>query len=113
MENIVDFNESIVKHFVSTLRPEDLEMRNKIDFGYLYENNTFILFEVRPSWINPTEKIQSSFAKFKFVKTQHLWKLYWKLGNGKWTTYGPLEETKDLFKILEEIKNDPYNCFFG
>lgn len=113
MKEIVDFNESIVKQFVDTFRPEDLEMRKEIDYGYLYENNTFELFEVRPSWMNPKEKIRVSFAKFKFVKTQQVWKLYWKLGNGKWTTYGPLEETKDLLRIFDEIKNDPYNCFFG
>ncbi len=113
MKEIIDFNERIVKQFVEALRPEDIEMRKKIDFGYSYQNNAFELFEVRPSWSNPNEKIKGYFAKFKFVKTQQVWKLYWRLSNGKWTTYGPLEETKDLFEVFEEIKKDPYNCFFG
>ncbi|MDM1533696.1 DUF3024 domain-containing protein [Myroides marinus] len=113
MGKIVDFDEERIKQFVESLRSDDPEIRKKLDNDFDKEGNTYILLEVRPDWMDPSIIRRHPFAKFKFIGTQKIWKLYWLRANGKWQLYDPLLEIKDLDQIFEEIKKDPYGCFFG
>lgn len=102
-----------LRNFVEPLRPADEEMRKQLDFGYSWDGQSALLFEIRPQWNDPTKILELPFAKLRFVKSSKIWKLYWMRGSGKWEAYGPLPESTDLHKLLTEIKNDAYGFFFG
>lgn len=113
MSEVINFYEGRVKQFVNSLRSDDSEMRKLLDNDYDRDNNTYILVEVRPDWTDPMIIRRHPFAKFKYVVSQNVWKLYWLRASGKWEGYTDLLETNDLDEIFTEIKNDPYGCFFG
>jgi hypothetical protein len=109
----IDINESTIKKYVTSLRPESIEIRKQLDFGYSYDGKTVILFEIRPVWKDP-EKIQhSDFAKIRYYKSRKEWNLYWMRASGKWQLYEPFPTSTHLGKIIEIIKEDDYGCFYG
>lgn len=84
---VVDINEHIIKKYVESLRPDNPEIRKKLDFGYSYDGGVVILYEVRPVW-NDAKKIQQiEFAKIQYIKLKQLWNLYWmrRAENGSFT----------------------------
>ena len=52
-------------------------------------------------------------AKLTYVKTENIWKLYWKRANDKWVIYEPKGSAKDLGTLVKEIDKDSHGCFFG
>jgi hypothetical protein len=109
----IDINESTIKKYVTSLRPESIEIRKQLDFGYSYDGKTVILFEIRPVWKDP-EKIQHlDFAKIRYYKSRKEWNLYWMRASGKWQLYEPFPTSTHLGKIIEIIKEDDYGCFYG
>lgn len=109
----IDINEVIVKNFIETLRPEDLEIRKELDFGYFYDGKSFEIFEIRPRWDKPEEKMNNSFAKFKYVKSKNKWKLYWMRGNLKWDLYEEFPSNVTLENVLKIMNEDKHGCFYG
>jgi len=112
-ENIIDLNETIIKNFVKSIRPESAEIRAQIDFGYSYDGKITVIYEIRPLWDKPSEKQNIPFAKIRFHKSKKVWMLYWMRGSGKWELYEPFSESTYLDKIIEVIKADKHACFFG
>lgn len=112
-KKIIDINEAIIKNFVESIRPEDLEVREQVDVGYSYDGKTFLLFEVRPVWNDPKVKEEYEFAKIRYYKTREEWTLYWMRASGKWELYEPFPESAYLDKIIEKIEEDALGCFFG
>ncbi|MFB1021883.1 MAG: DUF3024 domain-containing protein [Vicingaceae bacterium] len=109
----IDLNEATLKSYVEAIRPNDLEIRQKLDFGYSYDGQIALLFTIRPDWRNP-EKIQNSeFAKIRYYKTQRIWKLYWMRATGKWELYEPSPQSTHLEKLLDIVKEDKHHCFHG
>ena len=109
----IHINEVYLKQFVESLRPSDVEIRKELDFGYTWEKNTAILFNLRPFWKDPSRIIQSEFAKIRYTKSTDTWSLYWMRASGKWESYEPHPTAKNLQELLTIIKADEYNCFFG
>lgn len=109
----IDINESTIKKYVESLRPENLEIRAQLDFGYSYDGKIFILYEIRPVWNNPKEIQHIEFAKIRFYTSRHEWNLYWMRASGKWELYEPFPNSTHLGKIIEIIKEDKLGCFFG
>lgn len=109
----VDINESLISQYIESIRPEDPEIRKQLDMGYSYKNQLFVLFEIRPDWLNPDKKEQIDFAKIRYYKTQKIWKLYWARASGKWELYEPYPEASHLSQLIEVIKKDSHGCFFG
>ncbi len=109
----IDINESTIKKFVESLRPENLEIREQLDIGYSYDGKVVILFEIRPAWNNKKKKHQIDFAKIRHYKSRKEWNLYWMRASGKWEIYEPFPESTRLKKIIETIKEDKHGCFFG
>lgn len=102
-----------LKSFVDAKRPKDEEVRKQLDFGYSWDGQTVLLFEIRPQWNDPTNILELPFAKLRFVKASKIWKLYWMRGSGKWEAYEPKPESANLQLLLDEIDHDGYGCFFG
>jgi hypothetical protein len=110
---VIDINESTIKKYVESIRPEDSEIRTQLDFGYSYDGKITEIYEIRPLWNNPTETQNSPFAKIRFYKSKQLWSLYWMRASGKWELYEPFPESTYLNKIIEVIREDKHCCFFG
>ncbi|MFD1771581.1 DUF3024 domain-containing protein [Sphingobacterium suaedae] len=102
-----------LRSFIESLRPADEETRKQLDFGYFWDGQIALLFKISPQWNDPTNILELPFAKLRFVKSSKIWKLYWMRGSGKWEAYEPEPENADVHKLLTEIKNDTYGCFFG
>ncbi len=111
--NAIDINESTIKKFIESLRPEDPEIRKELDFGYSYDGKIAILYEIRPFWDDPKEIQNIEFAKIRFYKSRKEWNLYWMRASGKWELYEPFSKSTHLAKIIKVIKEDNYGCFFG
>lgn len=113
-EKTININYFKVESYIESKRPP-IEIRSKLDLGFSFEKNTFELFEVRPIWNSPDENDYQKlpFAKFRYVKTQNVWKLYWKRASGKWESYEPLSEASNVDLILNCIEEDAFGCFYG
>lgn len=66
---IIDLNHLTVHEYIEFKKPENLEIRKMLNYGYSYEAKTFELFAIRPVWSNPSEIQHHPFAKIKFIKT--------------------------------------------
>ncbi|OCK41972.1 hypothetical protein BA195_13395 [Tenacibaculum soleae] len=114
MENTtININEATIKNFVASIRPEDIEIRKQLDFGYSFDKNIAILYEIRPDWLNPEEKNHIEFAKIRFYKSKLEWNLYWMRASEKWELYKPFPKSTHLDEIIQIIKKDKNGCFFG
>jgi hypothetical protein len=113
MKETIDIKEVTVKNFIEKMRPEDLEIRSKLDYGYSYDGKIVILFEIRPVWMDPTEIAHYGFAKIRYYKSREEWNLYWMRASGKWDLYDPFPIATHLEQMLQIIDKDEYGCFFG
>jgi hypothetical protein len=109
--NTVDIIE-LMENFMERIRPP-LHIRNKLDIGYKIENQSIILLEIRPSFRNPEELIESGYAKATYIKSENNWKVYWMRGNLKWTLYEPKPRVKTLKDFINLVEEDKYYCFKG
>lgn len=102
----------LVGRYVEKHRPEPA-MRHNLDLSFRIDNQSFVIFEIRPQWNDPKKRLEQPVAKATFVKSRKLWKLYWMRADLKWHRYPPLPESTSLEHILEEIERDPHACFYG
>ena len=102
----------VVGEYVESKRPEPC-IRNKVDIGFRIADQSFEIYEARPNFMDPKEKIESPVAKATYVKSSGIWKLYWMRADLKWHRYEPLADTAVLERVLQEIDQDPYSCFWG
>ena len=109
----MDITARYLSQFIETIRPKDIKIRKQIDFGFTWENNNAILFEIRPKWNNPDEITQIEFAKMRYYKSRNEWQLYWMRGTGKWELYAPFPISNHLEDLFNIIRKDERNCFFG
>lgn len=86
-----------VKKVVGTLCSEKTpeHLKDQLRFEYEIEKQSAIIYEVRPAWNNPSEFTRMPLAKLTYVRTENIWKLYWKRASGKWVLYEPKESFKD------------------
>ena len=110
---LIDINEVKINKYIESIRPDNLEVRKEIDFGYSYDGKVILLYEIRPIWNNP-EKIQhAEFAKIRYYKSRQEWNLYWMRASGKWERYEPFPKATHLDEIIKVIEEDAYACFYG
>ena len=104
--------EKLVGEFIDQIRPPS-ELRMKIDISFKITGPSFEIFEIRPRWDDPSQKIESPVAKATYVKKSAQWKLYWMRENLKWYSYEPFPASNSIDEILKTIRDDEYNCFWG
>ena len=100
----------IGEYFRNRVPPEH---RDKLRYKIRIEGHNVLLFEVRPRWDNPDEWLVLDFAKLRFIRSQNIWRLYWKRASGKWELYEPKGEEKNLKILVDAVKQDQFGCFFG
>lgn len=98
--------------FWSRRRPPQ-HLRDKIREGQRFIDQSIELFVVRPGFIRPGKDLEESIAKVRYVRTQDVWRIFWKRADGKWHSYQPCPEAKSLADALRVIDEDAYCCFFG
>jgi len=102
----------IMESFIAQIRPPE-KIRNEVDIAYKTEGQSIIIFEIRPRWNKPEEKMESPIAKTTFVHSKNVWKIFWMKSDMNWHSYTPkptVNKLKDFIKIVEE---DKLSCFWG
>lgn len=98
--------------FLEKTRPAP-EIRDKLDLAYRIEVQSVLVYEVRPVWNNPSERMEQPVAKTTFVKTQNHWKVFWMQSDLKWHSYEPVPTVENIAAFFKLVDDDSYACFFG
>ena len=104
--------QKVVGKYIEKHRPP-VNLRNEVDLSFRIKGQSVEIFEIRPLWNNPEEKIDEAVAKTTYVKRQNLWKVYWQRADLKWHRYEPDPEVGTIEEFLEIVERDEYACFFG
>lgn len=101
-----------MENFLSRNRPEK-EIREQLDLGYRLDGQSIFIFEIRPRWLKPSEKMESPVAKATFVKSKNYWKVFWHRSNLKWYPYPPQPTVGTVSQFCKLVEEDKHHCFFG
>jgi len=104
--------EKAIAKFMEKRRPAS-HIREQLDLGFRIKDQSIELFEIRPRWDNPSEKMESAIAKATYIKTQKNWKIFWQRQDLKWHSYQPHPKAKTIEEVLEVVDSDTHCCFFG
>ena len=104
--------EKVLGEFIKKHRPP-AHIRNEVDLSFRLKGQSVEIFEIRPMWRNPQEKVEEPVAKATYVKTQKIWKIYWQRADLKWHRYEPHPEVNSLEEFLRVVEADEYACFLG
>lgn len=102
----------VMENFLERKRPIK-EIRHQLDIGYKIEDQSVILFEIRPKWNNPEIICEYPFAKTTFVKKSNNWKVFWMRADLKWHSYSAQSTVKNLKEFTRIVEEDKNHCFFG
>jgi len=109
--NTLDIIE-IMENYIARIRPPE-EIRATLDINYRIDNQSIILFEIRPLWKDKSQYMTYDFAKTSFDKKNSVWKIYWLRTNLKWNPYDPAPTVKNLTDFLKIVETDKFGCFKG
>lgn len=97
--------------YLETARPP-ADIRDRLDLGYRIENQSLILFEIRPHF-DTGQKIEIPYAKTTFSKAEGIWKIYWHRADGKWHRYPACPSVDQIEEFFAVIDEDQHACFKG
>lgn len=98
--------------FLQRKRPS-VEIRPKLDLGYKIEDQSVIIFEIRPQWNKPEIIREEPVAKATFVKAKNNWKVFWMRADLKWHVYSPAPIVKNIGSFVKLVEEDEHHCFWG
>ena len=104
--------EKEIEKFLAIHRPP-AHIRNEVDIGYRIKDQSVEIFEIRPHWKEPSEKMETPVAKTTYVKRQGVWKVFWHMSDMKWHGYKPTPEVSSIEEFLALVGEDKHCCFFG
>ena len=104
--------EKLVGRFVEKRRPS-APMRQFLDLGYRVGERSVEVFEIRPMWQNPNERIEQAVAKATYDSGRGVWAVYWQRGDLTWCPYDPEPEVRGLEAFIALLDDDRHACFFG
>ena len=104
--------EKLATGYIEAHRPP-AHIRSQVDIGFRITGQSLELFEIRPRWNNPTQKIEEATAKATYVKKTKSWKIFWQRADLKWHGYEPHPKAKTIEEFLEIVDRDEHACFFG
>jgi DUF3024 family protein len=88
-------------------------VRNQVRIGFRIKGTEVVLFEERPAFQPPHDWREMPIAKFKYVGTQKLWRLYCQHRDLRWHAYEALPAAPRFAKLLDEVAADPTGIFWG
>ena len=101
-----------MENFIERRRPPE-HIREKLDLGYKIEEQSIIVFEIRPKWDNPKIIREHPVAKTTFIKAKNHWKVFWLRADLNWHSYKPNATVKSIKEFCKLVEEDDYCCFFG
>jgi hypothetical protein len=104
--------EKILDSYLEKHRPPP-HIRNELDISYRIKDQSIEIFEIRPSFQEPKEKIEIMVAKTTYIKRSGKWKIYWHKSDMKWHGYDPIPEVNSLEEFITVLENDEHCCFYG
>ena len=104
--------QNIVGKYIEKNRPPK-KIRDQVDLSFRISGQSVEIFEIRPMWNDPAEKIELPVAKSTYVKSRKVWKVFWQRADLKWHRYDPVPEVDAIEKFIELVENDDYACFYG
>lgn len=103
--------EEILDEYCKDAVPEHAQ--DQLRLGYLCEGMAITLFEIRPHFRRPGKWISVNVARFRYNKTNKLWKLYWRDRNSKWHAYERIDPSGSFRDLFQEVLDDPTGIFWG
>jgi hypothetical protein len=91
----------------------DPAVRAKVRVDYRFDGPAVVLFESRPRLFNPAEWGEEPVAKFRYVASRQLWRLFCMHRDWKWHRYALLPESGSLAELVDEVRRDPSGIFWG
>lgn len=104
--------EKLIAAFIEKHRPEP-HIRQNVDLSFRLKGQSVEIFEIRPIWNKPKEKIEIPIAKATYVKTRQCWRVFWQRSDLKWHRYDASPEVRLVEDFLELVERDEFGCFFG
>jgi hypothetical protein len=104
--------EKAIAAFMAKRRPP-VHLRDKVDLAFRFDGRIVEIFEIRPRWDHPEEKVEEAVAKARYLKSRDLWLVYWQRADMKWHKYPPMPEVNTIQGFLRLVDEDAYGCFFG
>lgn len=102
----------VLENYIDKIRPK-AELRDMVDLTYTIENQSIIIYEIRPHFSLPEQKFESHIAKTTFIKAKNHWKVYWMRADLKWHAYTPHPIVNTLKEFVALVEQDEYGCFWG
>lgn len=104
--------EKAMDAYLERTRPP-VHIRDELDIAYRIENQSVVLFEIRPAFKKKDQKVEHAIAKATYIKRAKEWRLYWMRADLKWHRYEPVPEVRSFDAFLKIIDEDAYGCFYG
>ena len=105
-------HEEVMNRFIEKRRPP-VHVRSQLDLSYRIENQTIIIFEIRPRWNDPQTILEIPIAKTTWVKSRKVWRIFWMQADLKWHSYHPMPEVSTLQKFVDAVDADAHGFFWG
>jgi len=102
----------ILDEYMEQRRPP-AQLRGQIDVSYRIDGQSVEIFVMRPSYMDPSQKMKEPIAKAIYVMKGDIWKVYWQRADLKWHGYTPAPEVATLEDFIEIIQSDQHGCFWG
>jgi hypothetical protein len=104
--------EKALQAFLEETRPP-AHIRAELDLSYRINGQSVEIFEIRPSFRDPEQSMETPVAKATYVKSKSHWKVYWMRQDLKWHPYPPAPRVSRFGEFLNLVKADSNACFFG
>ncbi len=101
-----------MENFIERKRPPE-HIRPKLDLGYKIEEQSIIVFEIRPQWDKPEVIKEHPVAKTTFVKVKNHWKIFWLRADLNWHSYKPKPTVNTINEFIKLVDEDKHHCFWG
>ncbi len=89
------------------------EVRDRVRLGFRITGHAVELFESRPAFRAPHEWRDHGIAKFRYVASRKVCRLYCQFRDVTWHEYEPRPEAGSLDELLAEVDRDPTGIFWG
>jgi hypothetical protein len=90
-----------------------MHVRDKVRLGFRVKGNEVVLFEERPAFHEPRDWRELPVAKFRYVETQGIWRLYCQHRDLRWHEYQARPTARRFGVLLKEVDADPTGIFWG
>jgi glutamate synthase domain-containing protein 1 len=102
----------VMENFLEKRRPPE-HLRTQVDLSYKIEDESVVVFELRPSWDRPDEVREKPIAKATFIKEKGSWKIFSVSANQRWEIYKSVPTVNDLREFAKLVDADKDGIFWG